>query len=204
MSNAAPAASVPLKIRRVKGPFRHLSRPARLHCEQMFEDRPDSTAAAVLQGLLGHHAWATSQLLHHCRSQGPELLEATVPGTYGTVLAILVHLLAAEQRYLELLTGELPADPLREGARPGLDELQARAEALAERWRRLLPRLHQLSLTLPARAPYPELQRAELLLLIQALHHGNDHRTQICTILGALDLEVPDLDGWAYWLAQGP
>ena len=28
---------------------------------------------------------------------------------------------------------------------------------------------------------------------------GNDHRTQICSTLGALELELPEIDGWDYW-----
>jgi uncharacterized damage-inducible protein DinB len=38
------------------------------------------------------------------------------------------------------------------------------------------------------------------MLLIQAIHHGNDHRTQICSTLGALGEEVPELDGWRFWV----
>jgi hypothetical protein len=46
---------------------------------------------------------------------------------------------------------------------------------------------------------YPDTGPAEGLLLLQAIHHGNDHRTQICSTLGALGEEVPELDGWAFW-----
>lgn len=44
---------------------------------------------------------------------------------------------------------------------------------------------------------------ARNLMLIQALHHGNDHRTHVCTVLGAHGYRVPELSGWAYWLAKG-
>jgi hypothetical protein len=37
------------------------------------------------------------------------------------------------------------------------------------------------------------------MLLIQAIHHGNDHRTQICSTLGARDLPLPEIDGWDFW-----
>jgi uncharacterized damage-inducible protein DinB len=49
---------------------------------------------------------------------------------------------------------------------------------------------------------YLDTSPAESMLLIQAIHHGNDHRTQICSTLGALDLELPELDGWDFWAAQ--
>jgi hypothetical protein len=40
-------------------------------------------------------------------------------------------------------------------------------------------------------------------VIIQALHHGNDHRTHICTILGAGDITYGDMDVWAYGDATG-
>jgi hypothetical protein len=40
------------------------------------------------------------------------------------------------------------------------------------------------------------------MLLIQAIHHGNDHRTQICSTLGALELPLPEIDGWDFWASQ--
>ena len=36
------------------------------------------------------------------------------------------------------------------------------------------------------------------IVIIQALHHGNDHRTHICTILGHHGVEYGDMDVWAY------
>ena len=40
-------------------------------------------------------------------------------------------------------------------------------------------------------------------VLMQALHHGNDHRTHICTILGHHGLPYSDMDVWAYGDATG-
>ena len=36
-----------------------------------------------------------------------------------------------------------------------------------------------------------------------APYHGSEHRGQICTILGALGHEPPDLTPWAYAFARG-
>jgi uncharacterized damage-inducible protein DinB len=35
-------------------------------------------------------------------------------------------------------------------------------------------------------------------LVIQALHHGNPHREQICAILTGLGIEPPDIQARAY------
>ena len=39
--------------------------------------------------------------------------------------------------------------------------------------------------------------------LAQALHHGTDHRSQVCTALTALGIEPPDIDAWDFGLATG-
>jgi uncharacterized damage-inducible protein DinB len=34
--------------------------------------------------------------------------------------------------------------------------------------------------------------------LAQAIHHGTDHRSQICTALTTLGIEPPEIDVWAF------
>ncbi len=146
-----------------------------------------------------HHAWATLELIDHCAHLPEEQLRKGTLGTYGTMLATLVHLVAADQRYLERLTGEASDPCLREGMEPPLRELRFAFEQQIRRWKALLDGVNELDVTMPARSEWPQTPHAEDLLLLQAIHHGNDHRTQICTVLATLGLEAPDLDGWAYW-----
>ena len=152
-----------------------------------------------LRELFHHHAWATLRLIDYCATLPPERLREVAPGTYGPILATLVHLVAADQRYLELLTGELPDPPLREGTEPPFADLRSRFTAQARRWEAVLDRVGELDVTIPARGSRPATPHAEDLLFVQAIHHGNDHRTHVCTTLGAHGLEAPDIDGWAYW-----
>jgi uncharacterized damage-inducible protein DinB len=39
--------------------------------------------------------------------------------------------------------------------------------------------------------------------LTQFVHHGNDHRAQICTTLSAHGIEPPDLQVWPYAMDLG-
>jgi uncharacterized damage-inducible protein DinB len=39
--------------------------------------------------------------------------------------------------------------------------------------------------------------------LAQALHHGTDHRSQICTALTTIGIEPPEIDVWAFAAAEG-
>jgi uncharacterized damage-inducible protein DinB len=39
--------------------------------------------------------------------------------------------------------------------------------------------------------------------LAQVLHHGTDHRSQVCTALTSLGIEPPLIDVWDYAESQG-
>jgi uncharacterized damage-inducible protein DinB len=39
--------------------------------------------------------------------------------------------------------------------------------------------------------------------LAQALHHGTDHRSQICTVLTTLGVEPPAIDVWDFGEQNG-
>jgi uncharacterized damage-inducible protein DinB len=155
-----------------------------------------------LEEAFAHSHWATDRLIGHLGKLDPAALEAEAPGTYGQVLATLSHLLGADGRYLTYLEGDSP--PARTGpdaTRP-LEELADQLRDQAVRWRLVLARLGELDITLPARGERPELPHATNLLLVQALHHANDHRTQICTDLSANGFQAPDLDVWRYWMER--
>ncbi len=156
----------------------------------------------ALREMFCHHAWATLMLIDTCTGLPPESLREAVPGTYGPILNTLVHLVGADQRYLDGLTGEPPVSPIRQGELLPLADLRRRFEVQARRWEALLDRVEELDVTLPARGSWPETPHAQNLFLLQAIHHGNDHRTHICTALSVLGVEPPEIDGWSYWAAM--
>src|SRR5215208_3603491 len=92
----------------------------------------------ALRDLSQHNAWATAQVLACCRGLDEPTLNATVPGTYGTVIATLRHLLGAEASYLFRLTGAWPEHPWPGEEAVGLDVLAERAATLAAVWERFL------------------------------------------------------------------
>jgi len=146
-----------------------------------------------------HHFWATEKLIEYLRALPPEAETATAPGVYGEIPPTLSHLVDADGRYLLYLEGTPP--PPKAGPDPTrtLDELSESLRDQIVRWRLLLDRVDELDVTLPARGDRPEMPHATNLMFAQALHHGNDHRTQICTVLSANGYEPPTLDVWAYW-----
>ncbi len=147
-----------------------------------------------------HHTWATEKLIRHLRGLPEAALRASAAGVYGEVLATLSHLLEADGRYLRYLEGTPPPPKTGPDTTKPLSELADQVRDQAVRWRVVLDRVAQTDVTIPARGKRPELPHATNLLVDQALHHGNDHRTQICTVLSVNGYEAPDLDVWTYWL----
>lgn len=48
---------------------------------------------------------------------------------------------------------------------------------------------------------YPRMEHAVGLFLVQAIYHGETHRAEVCSVLGAHGLDVPDYSAWTYFLA---
>jgi uncharacterized damage-inducible protein DinB len=46
-----------------------------------------------LQDLARHNAWATKQILVYCRELDEQTMGATAPGTFGTIIETLRHLI---------------------------------------------------------------------------------------------------------------
>ena len=156
----------------------------------------------ALNDAFGHHAWATLRLMDECGSLTWEQLTEQVPGTYGSILDTLRHLVGSDAWYLFVLTG---------GRSAQIDEETMSLEGL----RAVIVRHEASWLSLLAEGQDPERDvvvnredgtesHAPLgIRLAQALHHGTDHRSQICTGLTALGVEPPEIDVWAYGELDG-
>ncbi len=169
--------------------------------------KPSATFATVAGSLMddafAHHVWATLRLLDVCRTLSPAQLEAPVPGTYGPIIGTFRHLVGADSWYLFDITG----DPARrvEDEDMDLDGLRAVMEADGPAWAAFL-----------AKSPDPNELLTEVdeddgyerdamvgIRLAQALHHGSDHRSQICTALTSLGVAPPSIDAWDHGVDTG-
>ena len=150
-----------------------------------------------------YNKWANLHLLDVCTKLSDEQLQLTAAGTYGTIAATILHLISAEQRYLRRLTpGTKPDINEHDPTPPSLAKLREHAmrsgDQLIESAGRITP-----DETIEEERD-GQLMRLQLwVVLIQAMHHGNDHRTHICTILGAHDIPYGDMDVWSYGQATG-
>jgi uncharacterized damage-inducible protein DinB len=160
-----------------------------------------STPAGVLRDAFTYHLWAMEVLFDALDAATAEQLDAAIPGTYGSIAATLTHTVDADERYLQRLSG-VALPPYEEHDAQPVAELRARMREHAARWSETLASLEAGDLHAAIegdRDVAGGIDPAESLLLNQAVHHGNDHRTQVCSTLGALGLEVPDIDVWTYF-----
>ena len=155
----------------------------------------------LLREAFRHNAWANKQLIAFCRGLVPDQLAATAPGTYGSILETLNHIVASDAGYLPRTKVDRPDWAGNDHDIITLDELEARVDETAPLWEAYfadpLDAQDLLSLdqgAYEARASVP---------IVQALHHANSHREQVCAILTGLGLQPPDLQAWAWAEATG-
>jgi uncharacterized damage-inducible protein DinB len=152
---------------------------------------------SLLADAFGHHVWATTTLLNRLADLTPEQLETNVPGTYGSILDTARHLVGADCSYLFMLGG---------GSRPRIEEetlelgaVRAEMEINGPAWIEVLDEEIDPDEMLTRQYDDGSSTVAPKgIRLAQALHHGTDHRSQICTALTQLGIEPPLIDVWDY------
>lgn len=145
-----------------------------------------------------YNLWANLRLLDACERLSDAQLDATTTGTFGSVRETLVHLIGAEEGYAWRFnyTGPTPAPRLRElTAFPGFDDLRRRVELSGKE---LIAIAEQGDFDLVLHLDGGTYDAPLIVVLIQAINHGIDHRSQIATLLAQQGIALPDLDGWTY------
>jgi uncharacterized damage-inducible protein DinB len=153
----------------------------------------------VLREGLRHHSWATERLLERCASLSDDELDRHIPAIYGSTLDTVRHLVDADNWYLWCISGgdlgiaEFDADDL------SLSDVRSVAAANAAGWEAILLRDLDPDADVVVTRRDGSVTGATLgIRLAQVLHHGSDHRSQICTALTVLGHAPPEFDVWAY------
>ena len=150
---------------------------------------------SILADAFDHHVWASLTILDACAGLSDEQLATTVPGTYGTLIDTLRHLVGSDRWYLFVQT-DGRVDQIDEAAM-SVAELRAVMEPNAGFWAEVLatnpdvdaPKVNHRDDGSSAHATWG-------VRLAQAIHHGTDHRSQVCTTLTALGITPPEIDVW--------
>lgn len=157
---------------------------------------------AGLTDFFKQNLWANLRLLDECASLTDAQLDVTLDGTYGSVRKTLMHIFAGEESYVEHFTGRRLEPPLRAHIPfVGFDELRKRARQNGESLITLAGQWEEDDvLHIPDEGEIFDIPA--IIVLIQAINHGTDHRSQIATVLGQQNVTLPEFSGWAYYDAM--
>ena len=156
----------------------------------------------LLDDAFAHHAWATTRLIDACETLTPDQLATSVPGTFGSILETLRHTVGADCWYLHRLSGGSHATIDEDAA--DLAALRDETERHGMEWLALLAAGQEADDVISVQHEDGSATHAPRgIRLAQALHHGTDHRSQVCTAITALGIEPPDVAVWAFGAATG-
>ena len=157
--------------------------------------------APLLTDAFAHHVWATIRVLDACAPLDDVQLAATVPGTYGSIIDTLRHLVGGDAFYLDVLRGGEP-EPFDEAS--DIPTLRAVMEGHDPAWQRAIAGdLDPATDVIEYEDGGYETHAPLGIRLAQALYHGTDHRSQVCTALTSLGIEPPAIEPWDLAVEDG-
>jgi uncharacterized damage-inducible protein DinB len=151
---------------------------------------------SFLVKLFEHNNWANMRIIQACAALHDEQLDAEpMSATKGSIRVTLRHLVASQQGYLSLLTGIEPR--FRWQAPPAFAELQEAARITGEG----LVALARDEASQPLKSRLQTVNGYTVepwVVMVQVINHATEHREQICSMLSALGVTPPNMDGWSY------
>ena len=141
-----------------------------------------------------HNNWANQKIIEICSTLSDEQLDAEPHSvTKGNIRDTLLHLVTSQRGYLALLTKPVEERPtttlkfseLAESARQSGEGLLALARGERE----------------PFSSPLETRDRFHTepwVVMLQIINHATEHREQIKSMLSALGVTPPEIDGWDY------
>lgn len=156
-----------------------------------------------MRDAFAHHIWATVRLIDACEGLEPGQVLKPVPGAYGSILATLRHIADSDSFELFVASGERISVVKTDAM--DLSELRTLMQANEAGWTEILESDPDPSKIVREVDPDDGYTRdAPLgLRLAAAIHHGNDHRGQVCVALTALGVDPPAIDPMNYGLFVG-
>lgn len=155
----------------------------------------------LLGDAFAHHIWATERLIDECAALSPAQLATSAPGTFGPIIDTLRHLVTSDSWYLTFFRE--PTEPIDDGMEMGLAELRSMIAGNGIAWNELLAGRLDADTDVVEHGDGWDFHSPLGFRLAQVIHHGTDHRSQICTALTSLGLTPPEIDLWSFGEATG-
>lgn len=153
------------------------------------------TTENTLARIFEHNNWANQKIMEVCLTLTDEQLDAPPQSaTEGNIRSTLLHLVSAQYGYLRLLT--LPVEERRERVTVEFADMEKSLKESGERLLELARDMGKLPVTrIQTRDDYLV---EPWVIMLQIINHATEHREQIKSMLTALGIEPPSIDGWDF------
>ena len=145
--------------------------------------------------LFEHNNWANQKIIQACYVLSDEQLDAEPHSvTKGNIRSTLVHLVSSQYSYLRTLT--LPLEERLHSPTVAFADLEESARLSGGG---LLALANGEQKPLDARLKTRDgFYTASCVVMLQVINHSTEHREQIKSMLSALGVTPPDIDGWDF------
>ncbi len=151
---------------------------------------------SVLERLIEHNNWANLQIIDACQAlKGEQLDFEPQSAVRGTIRETLQHLVLSQEDYASMLTTF--NHPLERELAPTFSELR---EVAVKSGNDLIALVQDASSgLLQSQIQLSDGYRGEpWVFIVQVINHATEHREQIKSMMTALGIEPPRIDGWMY------
>lgn len=144
-----------------------------------------------------YNQWANQKLLAVCANLETEKSATKISGGYGSIHETFRHILEAEASFLRRIHGTYPQPDFKWEENPNFTQLSTYAEQIGMAF------ISTIESVPPTQNVHEEGDGWEFdyqarLIFMSLVYHGVAHRTDITTYLNAIEVELPELDVWAY------
>jgi uncharacterized damage-inducible protein DinB len=151
----------------------------------------------VWSNVFRHHRWSNRVLIDFLSTLTDEQLLLTVPGTYGSLIDTIGHLISGNADYVRIIPDTPEVPQVAPNGPWGLEELRVVADAADTV---LISYVDGLT----EDVFFIDVDEGEVFdltksfMLGQIIHHATEHRSQIRTTLSAHGITPPEISVWAW------
>ena len=152
----------------------------------------------TLTVLFRHNLRANLRNLERSAGLTSEQLDATVVGTFGSIVDTLRHIVGAEQSYFSRISTGQPHRRPKDAPPLTMAEM---TESVRTTGSGLIEWAPKVQADDSVQVDWEGTTRdvPKTILLTQVINHATEHRAQIMAIMTQLGVQPPDLDSWSYF-----